>query len=799
MRPTRRPSGAVSLASLSAVVVALGVLVASGVHAQDQAIRQVLFLNSYHHGFEWSDALVHGMRAQLESQPYPVELWVEQMDTRRFGGPEFESHLESLLRFKYTDRPLDAIVAADDAALTFLLAHHDELFRGVPVVYLGINNDALIARADPRTYTGIRENLRPGAMLDLALALRPQSKRIIAVGDATPTAASQLADYREAARRYPALTFDALDGGRLSLPQILEGLAASGPTDVVLTTAFTRDVTGRYYANAAALTDIAAAARGPAFSAAVSQLGQGLLAGSENAGIGHATRAAAMVIAILEGRSPESIPREDDHTSRFIIDHEQAVRWGIPPERLPADVMVVNRVVSFYEANRTLIWSVAGLLALQAAVIAALVVNIVRRRTAERAMAAQAARLEASNADLERLNESLVREADDRRQAEDQLRQAQKIDAIGRLAGGIAHDFNNLLTVIGSYTELLLESLDHAAPQRPHAEQIRRASERATALTHQLLAFSRKQVLQPRVVDLNAIVRGIEPMLRRIIGEDVALVTLLGEPPVRVLVDPGQIEQVILNLSVNARDAMPDGGRIVIEASTMILDEAAIDGQPGMAPGEYAQLVVTDTGHGMDAATQTRIFEPFFTTKAPGEGTGLGLATTYGIVKQSGGWIWVNSEVARGTTFKVYLPLTRSAAVTAVEPVRRPVDGARREETVLLVEDQDDVRDLASRVLQKFGYGVLPARSGEEALRIAAEHREPISLLLTDVVMPGLSGREVAEQMAAIRPDLRVLYMSGYTDNIIAQHGVLAPGTAFISKPFTPDSLATAVRAAIDR
>jgi signal transduction histidine kinase/ActR/RegA family two-component response regulator len=799
MRPPRRLRRAVLSASLIGLMMALGFPAVAPLDAQGPAVRQVLFLNSYHHGYEWSDALVQGMRDHLEAQPYPIDLRVESMDTRRFGGPEFDSHLEGLLRFKYAGRQLDAIVAADDAALTFLLERHGDLFAGVPVVYMGINNEALIARADPKVYTGLRENLRPGGMVELALALRPQTTRIIAIGDATPTAATQLEGYRAAARRYPDLSFEFLDGARLSLQQILDRLTTSGPTDVVLTTAFTRDVTGNYYAHGAALAQIAAASRGPSFSAAVSELGQGLLAGSENAGIRHATRAARMVVGVLEGRSPESIPREDDASPPFVIDHAQAVRWGIALDRLPADAVVVNRVVSFYEANRTLIWGAAGFMVLELAVIGALIVNIARRRTAERELIAQAARLEASNVDLERLNQSLRREADERRHAEDQLRQAQKIDAVGRLAGGIAHDFNNLLTVIGSYTDLLLDSLDHAAPERPHAEQIRRASERATALTHQLLAFSRKQVLQPRVVDLNTIVRSVEPMLRRLIGENVTLETHLSAAPVQVLVDQGQIEQVIVNLAVNARDAMPEGGRLVIETRATMLDEVKIDGRPGMVPGDYAQLVVTDTGHGMDAATQARIFEPFFTTKGPGEGTGLGLAMTYGIVKQSGGWIWVYSELGRGTAFKIYLPLSAATAPAAPGPSRQAADRARAGETVLLVEDQDDVRDLASRVLQRFGYSVLPARSGEEALRLADEHPRRISLLLTDVVMPGLSGREVAEHLTARRPDLRVLYMSGYTDNIIAQHGVLAPGTAFISKPFTPNSLATAVRAAIDR
>ncbi len=797
MRPTPRVAGAGLSARLLGIAVGIWCHAAAPA-AQEPAARQVLFLNSYHHGFEWSDSLVAGMRGVLDARPYPVELWVEAMDTRRFGGPEFDAHLEELLRFKYAGKPLDAIVAADDAALTFLLAHHDELFPGVPAVYLGINNDALIARADPRIYTGVREDLRTAGMVQLAVRLRPDTRRIIAVADATPTAAAQLEAYRAAAATLPGVECLFLDGGRLSLTQILESLASTTAADVVITTAFTRDVTGTYYPNGEAIARIAAAAGGPTFSASVSQLGQGLLAGCENAGIRHASRAARLLTALLDGRSPETVPREDDDRTRFLVDHAQAIRWGIPLDRLPEDVILVNRVESFYQEHHTLIWSVVGFMLLQAMVIGALVVNVARRRRAEQGMAAQARRLEASNADLERLNESLRREMGERQLAEDQLRQAQKIDAVGRLAGGIAHDFNNLLTVIASYTDLILEALPADARERSHAEQIRLASQRAGALTHQLLAFSRKQVLQPRVVDLNAVVQGIEPMLRRLIGEHVALATHLAGAPLQVLVDPGQIEQVIVNLAVNGRDAMPDGGRLVIETQAVTLDGDALEARPSMQPGRYAQLAVTDSGHGMDAATQARIFEPFFTTKPPGKGTGLGLAMSYGIVKQSGGWIWVYSEVGSGSVFKIYLPLAAEAAEHA-GAAREPVSGARHEETVLLVEDQDEVRDLASRVLQRFGYTVLPARSGDEAIRIAAEQDRRISLLLTDVVMPGLSGKDVAERLTRTDPRLRVLFMSGYTDNIIAEHGLLKPGTAFLSKPFTPDALASAVRSVLDR
>jgi signal transduction histidine kinase len=441
----------------------------------------------------------------------------------------------------------------------------------------------------------------------------------------------------------------------------------------------------------------------------------------------------------------------------------------------------------------------AGLFATLLLVIVsgALVVSVRRRGRAERALAAQAAAAEAAGADLERMSASLRREMDERRYAEEQLRQVQKVDAIGRLAGGVAHDFNNLLTIISSDAEMLLEGLELAHPGRPYAEQIRQASEKAAGLTHQLLAFSRKQVMQPRVVDLNVVVTSLSSMLRRLIGEDIELVVRLSDRPATVVVDAGQFEQVLMNLAANGRDAMPHGGQLVIETGRAVLDAEEIGGRPGMAPGGYVQLAVTDTGHGMDALTRARVFEPFFTTKPPGEGTGLGLSTAYGIVKQSGGWIWVYSEPAQGTTFKIYLPAT-DAPVTPPAPAPKTASEATMGETVLVVEDQDDVRELTVRVLRRKGYTVLEAASGDEALLAAAAHDGHIDLLLTDVVMPGLSGRQVADQLTAIRPGLRVLFMSGYTDNVIAQRGVLEAGTAFLSKPFTPDALAAKVREVID-
>jgi PAS domain S-box-containing protein len=378
---------------------------------------------------------------------------------------------------------------------------------------------------------------------------------------------------------------------------------------------------------------------------------------------------------------------------------------------------------------------------------------------------------------------------------EEELRQSQKMEAIGQLAGGIAHDFNNLLMAIGGYSDVARSKVDGGDPALANAlDEIKLASDRAAALTRQLLAFSRKQILQPQIVDLNEIVSGMDAMLRRLIGEDIDVVTELSPDAGRVRADPGQLEQVILNLVVNARDAMPAGGRLTIETAGLAVDGPEIGRESPLQPGSYAMLAVSDTGEGMDAETRKRIFDPFFTTKEPGKGTGLGLATVYGIVNQSGGSIFVYSEPGHGTTFKVYLPQTD--AVGELGPPE--VDGHRGSETVLLVEDEDIVRRLVAQMLETQGYRVLAAGDPDHAVDLSAAHEGPIDLLITDVVMPNMSGRELAVRLHVDRPEMKILYISGYTDRAIVHHGVLAQGTVFLQKPFTGDDLARKVRAVLD-
>ncbi len=402
--------------------------------------------------------------------------------------------------------------------------------------------------------------------------------------------------------------------------------------------------------------------------------------------------------------------------------------------------------------------------------------------------------------------ESFVRDITERKHAqealqrtEEQLRQSQKMEAVGRLAGGVAHDFNNLLTAIIGCAELIWVQINSNDPLRPTVEEIVKAGERAAALTSQLLAFSRKQMLQPKVLDLNSVVTNLEKMLWRLIGEDIELVTVLAPDLGRVKADPGQIEQVILNLIVNSRDAMPDGGKVILETANVNLGDAL--GHPDTRPGPYVMMAVSDTGLGMDDETRLRIFEPFFTTKETGQGTGLGLSTVYGIIKQSGGDISVYSEAGAGTAFKIYLPRVEEAAGTerrSGERISKFASMPKGSETVLVVEDDQTVRKLACQALRLSGYHVLEAANAGEALLICERHDGVIHLMLADVIMPQMSGRELAVRLNPVRPEMKTLFMSGYTDNAVFLQGGLEEGVAFIQKPFTPNSLSRKVRDVLD-
>ncbi|MFB3923638.1 MAG: CHASE3 domain-containing protein [Terriglobia bacterium] len=432
--------------------------------------------------------------------------------------------------------------------------------------------------------------------------------------------------------------------------------------------------------------------------------------------------------------------------------------------------------------------------ALQSAAPYEIELEVVRRDQTKRWMIARGEAERDATGRVTRLL-GTVQDVTERRNLEEQYRQAQKMESIGRMAGGIAHDFNNLLTIINGYGQLMLERLAADDPLRTSVEAVCMAGERAASLTRQLLAFSRQQILSPRVLDLNELVAGIKKMLGRVIGEDIDLVARLDPKLGRVKADPGQIEQVIMNLVVNARDAMPKGGKLTIQTGNAELDNSYVRSHSTVVPGRYVMLAISDTGVGMDAGIQARIFEPFFTTKERGKGTGLGLATVYGIVKQSGGHIWVYSEPDRGTSFKVYLPCFDEVPAEGAE-VRAQLP--RGSETVLVVEDEEGVRMLIRSVLESNGYRVLEAEGAAKALELGERSNGKIHLVLTDVVMPEMGGSELAERLARLHPETKVLFMSGYTDDAIVRHGVLKSELAFLEKPFTPEALVRKVREVLD-
>jgi signal transduction histidine kinase/CheY-like chemotaxis protein len=400
---------------------------------------------------------------------------------------------------------------------------------------------------------------------------------------------------------------------------------------------------------------------------------------------------------------------------------------------------------------------------------------------------------------------NIISDITERKQAEERMKtlqeqflQSQKMEAIGQLAGGVAHDFNNLLTVINGYSDLILEDIDEKNRFFQDVKEIKKASEHAASLTRQLLAFSRKQILQPKILDINSVVLNMDKMLRRMIGEDIQMVTLLSKDLGRMKADPGQIEQVILNLAVNARDAMPKGGKLTIETANVELDEEYAHTHINVTPGRYVMLSISDNGIGMSKEIIEHIFEPFFTTKEKEKGTGLGLSTVYGIIKQSGGNIWIYSEPGQGTTFKIYLPQLEKDD-EMIEQSDLSHQSLQGSETILLVEDEEGVRRVARAILERNGYSILEASNAEEALRTVQEnHSYPIHLLLTDVVMPGMNGRELADRLILKRPGMKVLFMSGYTGNAIIHHEILKVGMAYIQKPFTPNTLTHKVREFLD-
>ena len=752
---------------------------------------KVLLLHSYDTSSEWALQIGEGVLQGFSDAGIHVDLRQEFLDARRYPGHTYLERARDVLLAKFEDAPPRVLISCDDAALEFLLGHPD-LFPDVPVIFGGVQDRHLAARAPRDRFTGIIEQFRIDDVVAAALRARPSTRRIILATGNDRNGLAFRDEFAGIQDSFPQLSFVAVSGATMTLPEMLQRLrTATTADDLVMVTPISRDASGQSLEPDVVIPQVVTASRAPVIALAYSNFNRGLLAMTANTGRTHGRLMAAHAARVIGGASPSSVAIEVDGNSPLAFDARQLTRWGIDETLLPPDAQIEHRPLpSFYQAYQGVIWAAIGFIAVQSAIIGGLVLNVRRRRRAERTLGDQTLALTAANRALEEMNRSLLHEQDVRQQTEEHLRHAQKMEAVGRLAGGIAHDFNNLLTVTIGYCELLLKRVSLGKPDREAVQQIRQASEQASTLTQNLLAFSRKQVAMPVTVDVVGVIRQMESMLRRFSGDHVTFVLHLDDAAGQVRLGEGQLEQILMNLVINARDAMPHGGRLEVHTRAQTVDlEAGAPG--GLRAGPHAVIAVSDTGVGMDEATRARIFEPFFTTKAVGRGTGLGLATVYGIVTQHGGRIVVDSEPGRGASFTLWLPM--AAPRRAGDGTSRDEASARSGRTVLVVEDEPELLGLVARILGEAGFTVLRASGGDEAIAIASSHPGTLHLLLTDIVMPGDDGFTVARKVTALRPEMPVAYMSGYSDDVHAPEG----DRLLLRKPFKPADLLAHVRRAL--
>ncbi|MBN1867255.1 response regulator [Candidatus Sumerlaeota bacterium] len=854
-------------------------------HGQGPGDETILILNSYHRGKTFQDNIMNGIEATLLEARPEVRLCFEYMDTNVHKPETMFPDLERLYALKYGNTRIDLIIASDNSALDFLLAHRDELFQAVPIVFCGINGfkDSMIA--GQKGITGVVELLDQKSMIELGLRLHPDTRNIVTLSDRTKTATLMREglhqDFRDLGVDKKIQIVDIVSE---NIDEIKRRLREFSKDDTILIHAsFTRGENGRPL-SVETRWGLNRESGIPCYSPYSYSIGFGPVGGHVMDGFLHGETAARMGLQILDGASPESIPIVRVTPTLPKFDHEAMAAAGIRKRDLPPDSVVVNRPRSFYARHKAFVWSVGAGNVLLVLVLSVLTVNILRRRRAERLMAKGKEEwertfdsvpdliaildpdrriLRANRAMANRMKQSpsqclggiccqafhsglidpeicphrqvmadgrehgaeihddetgayflvtasplhdaegrligsvhVGRDITERRNLEEQLRQAHKMEAIGQLAGGVAHDFNNLLQVIQGYGELALEESPEDTPVREELEEVMKATRRATSLVRQLLAFSRRQVLELNILDLSEIVGTLTAMIHRIIGEHITLRVRSGLRTAVVQADRGQMEQVLINLCVNARDAMPDGGEIVISTDTVELGGEFCRDHPGIEPGRYAVLSVADTGCGIDPTIRNRIFEPFFTTKSTGRGTGLGLSTVYGIVRQHEGTMDVHSVVGAGTEFRVYFPAAEGRAKPH-EPGTdsRPVGGT---ETILVAEDDETVRGLVERILTQAGYKVLCAGDGEEALRMFDTSGEEIDLALLDIVMPNLSGKAVLDHIRNVRPETRILFASGYSTDTVHTDFLLNEGMRLVQKPYQRDTLLKRIRETLD-
>jgi signal transduction histidine kinase len=760
-------------------------------HATADTRPLVVLLHSYDTNYDWSRHITSGLYAGMARLGVVADVREEYLDVRRHERREHFPLVRALLRTKYGAPAPRLVVASDNAAVEFLLAYPD-VFAGVPVVVGGIDDETLLARLPRDRFTGLGEQFLLESLIDLGTRLRPGVQRIFTITDNTPYGRGHQGLFAYIQSMRPNVRLVDLSASRHTVAQIRDRLIAeTTPDDLVLVASITHDLTDAHQTAGQVVRMVAAASRAPVIGFGFSDVGQGVLATTASTGHQHGQLLARRVQQVLAGTPVRDIPLAMDSATVLAFDAPQLSRWGIPREALPSNALVLNEPPSFYRAYRRMIWAGAAFIGLQMLIIGGLIVNVRRRRRAESVLAAQASALASSNHQLEEMNRSLRLETQGRVQAEDHLRHAQKMEAVGRLAGGVAHDFNNLLTVILGYASLL-----HGAARdttaREGLEQIRRAGEQAASLTQNLLAFSRKSVAAPVRVDVAVAIGQLEPMVRRFCGDDVTLTLDLDPATGQVALGEGQLEQVLLNLVINARDAMPAGGDLRI---TCRGDEVtAVPDAPELRAGRHIVIRVADTGVGMDEETRAHVFEPFFTTKPVGRGTGLGLATVYGIVTQHGGAVTVTSAPGAGSCFSVWLPEATVVATGDPSPVAAATVG--RGEVILLVEDEVDLRRLAATVLREAGYEVIEAPNGSAALALVQHRDAALHLVLTDVVMPGMDGYLLAQRLRECCPEVRIAFMSGYAEPEIEARATTDP-SLLLRKPFTPTTLLAHVRHAL--
>ncbi len=843
--------------------------------------KNILILNSYHHGYQWTDDQTSGIIEGLQPVKENSRLYIEYMGAKWAYGDSYFKQLSDIYKSKFHNTHFDLIIATDNDALNFLVTHRNKTFGKIPVVFCGANWFQKQELHGERLYTGVNEDADYAANLDLMLRLHPETRQVYIVADMTTTGIIMHEKLREIAPRYKdRIKIHLLDD--IEMPAMLKTVSQLGNDSLVLLTTYQKDKAGVFYDAGDVAMLLSKASPVPVYAMWDFSFNHGVIGGMLTSGHAQGSSAGALALRILKGESPDSIPVIMESPNRFMFDYKQLKRFNMLDAKLPEGSKIINQPPTFYALNKGLFWGmVIGITGLTVALIGQIFYIYYRRQAETRLRVSEEryhslvdnltlgiyrikiegifiqanpamARIFGYNAPEELLKisisdlynnpaertmvledivhngfvknrevlmrrksgepvwvsinamvkrdelgrllwiDGIFEDINDKKQLETQLLHSQKMEAIGTMAGGVAHDFNNILTAIMGYGNLLKMKTPPDNPNINYLVSLLAAADKAAQLTKSLLAFSRKQVINLKPCELNDIVEGMIKMLHRLIDDDFQLTFSLHSSPLPIQADHGQIEQVLLNLVTNARDSMPNGGLICVSTDRVTLDREFIIKHDMDTAGEYSVLSVSDNGIGMPKEIIQRIFEPFFSTKEVGRGTGLGLSIVYGIVKQHKGDISVYSEIDKGTTFRIYLPIARHLdqelkSVTAVSTTGGT-------ETILVAEDNNEVRSLIREILECGGYTVILTRDGEDAVNKYRQHASEIDMVLLDVVMPRKNGKEAYEAIKLINPHISVLFMSGYTADIIHQKGILEEGVYFISKPISPDILLSKIR-----